>query len=235
MTTDRVSEFFGVVLGPVTREVRRHRNAVHVFRADCVGGDHGTHRAVDTAAEPQCDGGETILGGVIADAHDEGVPNGFEIGQVVSDERGDGVRWFDQRDPVRRSAASVEVDQFESRFKSFGAKPNRTGGVQHRAITIENEVVLTADRVDVHNWCGELRGSGAKQRETGLVLCGVERRCVDNNHCIQLLCGEFGDWAVFAPQVFADEESCDNTAEIENERAGPWDEIALFVENGIGR
>ncbi len=170
-----------------------------VFGAERVGGDDGDERRVDPARETDHDVGEPVLAAVVAGAEHERLvqllvrvewvgdrsvderigraPAG--VADVHDRELGLGVlaARVEQTVPVHRRDRHVDDHQVFDEL--WGAGQQLAFGVDHERSTVEHELVLSADLVDVGDRGVGVLGAGGDHPFPSGVLLPVIRRSVD--------------------------------------------------------
>ena len=172
---------------------------MHVLGAERVGGDDGDERRVDPAGETDHDIGEPVLAAVVAGAEHERFVQllvRFErVGDRSIDERtgraAAGIADVHDREPgLGVLAARVEqavpvdgrdrhVDDHQVFDELWGAGEHLTFGVDDERATVEHELVLSADLVDVRDRGVGVLGAGSDHPFASRVLLPVIWRTVD--------------------------------------------------------
>ncbi len=237
------------------RVARRHEHAVHVLRADGVGGDDGHQRRVDAAGQRDGHVGEPVLVHVVAGAGHEGrvhLVHGREplgdrgTADVVRVVHPRGRRDVDHgqrrlgRPPPGVEQALAEdrlhLDVADERLLGELARPGQqlAVGVEDHRRAVEDQLVLAADLVDVDQGA---RGVGRPGGQHALTLgqpVGVVRRRVDVDHQLGAPRRLRGDGAGGAEGVLADRHADAHPGHLDQRRrAGAGGEVALLVEHRV--
>ena len=130
----------------------------------------------------------------------------------------------------------VEVDDHRVLDELWRARDEQAVAVEHERRAVEDELVLAADLVHVHERAGRIGGAGGEHALALAETVGVVRRRVDVEHELGAARGLLGDRAVRDPRVFADRDAHLHAGDLEeHERVGAGGEVALLVEHGVVR
>ena len=197
--------------------------------------DRGTDRAVDSATQSEDNRRESVFQRVVANSENQRVPRGFDVGEVQCHRGRNGVARFGQRNAVSGETGTGDVDEFQCGREQGCPQKHRSLGIEHGAVSVEHQVVLTPDRVDIHDRRAKFECAGVQKREPSFVFRRVKRGRIDNHDNIEVVFREFRNGSVVSPEILTNQEPGRNPAEIHDERARTGDENAFFVEHRIGR
>ena len=137
--------------------------------------------------------------------------------------------------PGGRGRRKVEIDG-QAAVLELG-RPAQDGfvGTDHERVAVEDQLVLTADHVDVREDATRLGGSSPAQVETGVVLVAFVRRTVDNDEQAGTRCPGGGDGSALLPQVFADRQRDVDPVQPDDAQVVARDEVPELVEDSVVR
>ncbi len=207
-----------------------HADADHVFFADGFDGDGGDESGINAAAETDQHAAKAALANIIACAENEGLKGGIVIDDVVA---------------VIIALIGAGVEENEIFFERFGAGDDFAVRGHGEACAIEDELIVSADHVDVDEREAEALGGGAEDVFAFVTLADIPRRGVDGNDDLRAFVHEFFDWValiaavlpelLIVPAVFADGEGDFGAGQFEDFLRCARKEIAGFVEDVVVR
>jgi len=100
-------------------------------------------------------------------------------------------------------------------------------------VAVEDQIVLTADQVDVGYDRVGLDGAPGDQRQPHFVLVPFEGRAVDHDEQAGIGLQHPVDRAAVAPEVLADHQGDIGPADAQHEQFVPGNEDAVFVEHRV--
>ncbi len=161
------AEFFrelrGIAQAPFARIAGGKRDAPDAFRPERLGGDHGDERRVDAAGEAEHDRLEAALGDVVAHAEDE---RAEELFFLVG-----GKGW---RGHALTGAATIDHEHV---LGEAGAEGEQVAlRVERDAVAVEDQLVVRADHVDLHEWHTFVARDPLQHGEPGRLLAAFPGR-----------------------------------------------------------
>ncbi len=129
-------------------------------------------------------------------------------------------------------SGELEVDDQQLGVELAGAAQHRAAGVDDDRVAVEDELVLSADEVDVRQHALALGGPASAELEAYVVLVGLVRRTVghDEQRCVGSL-GRGG--RAVAPEVLADRERDVDAADLHDVDRVAGDEVADLVADAV--
>ena len=127
----------------------------------------------------------------------------------------------------------IEVPERQVFHEHRAAFDKRAVGVDHEAAAVEDEVVLTADLIQVDDRGVNLGGTTLGELETGVGLAFLIRRAVDGEQQVDVLGGQVGHRAAVLPDVLADGHANGGAVHVEGHGAVAGGEDAEFVEHAV--
>ncbi len=215
-----------VALGVIARIARRHRHTMDVIGTEGIDGDAGDDGRVDATRQRDHDVVETVLGAVVACAeHQCVVQLAIRVERLgdrdrcwrlvddrsVADDHGREQRVghpasrIEQPLAVHRRHRHVDHEQILDELRC----PRQQGAlvVEHDRTTVEHQLVLATDLVDVHDRRVRV-GRPCRQHPLALgALAGVERRRVDVDADLGTGGSLLGDRPERTPDVLADRDA----------------------------
>ena len=115
---------------------------MHAIRAERIDGNRQRQRRVDAARKSHRDAGEAVLVDVVAHAQRERAIDAFLIAELRRDVAGD--RNGDA------AGVAIEFNQERALLEGRRALHDIGGGIHHEGVAVEDQLVLPADHVQVH-------------------------------------------------------------------------------------
>ena len=197
-----------------------HRQGVHRIGPEGIHRDHGHERRVDATGEPEHHLTEAVLAHVVARAEHERAIHLLGLG-------GPG------RPLLGGEAVVVDLDDQEVFVEPRGATGDRAIRRHDQRSSVEHELVLPADGVDVDDPGAGLGGTRPQDVGALLHLAAVERRPVevDDDRRADVAVER---WARL-PGVLADRQADVGAGDLDGDAFGAGDERPAFVEDAVVR
>ena len=240
---------------------RGHRDAVHVLRSECLRREGRGHRGVDPSRHAHHHFPEAVLADVVPEPELEGTSHLLDLVDerdhladclvaVAGWPRRADVDDLDRRDLLaftRKGAAAhvaqtaadhflrLDVDDKQRFLETGCACQHVPFVVEHARVSVENQLVLSADRVAERD---EARVVPRARHEHLLALFGashVERRCRDVDEQLCSAQCEIGRGRARLPHVFAHGQADEGLAVLEQNQVTARREVAVFVEDAVVR
>jgi hypothetical protein len=132
----------------------------------------------------------------------------------------------------RRGGRQLQVDDQQLLLELGGARDLPAVGTHHDRVAIEDELVLTADHVDVRERRVALAGAAGAELEARVVLGPLERRGVDHQQQPGLGGGRHRGRPVL-PDVLADGYRDVDAVDLDDLQRVAWHEVAVLVEDAV--
>ena len=127
----------------------------------------------------------------------------------------------------------IEVPERQVFHEHRAAFDKRAVGIDHEAATVEDQVVLTADLIQVDDRGVDFGGTTLGELETGVGLAFLIRRAVDGEQQVDVLGGQVGHRATILPDVLADGHADGGTIHVEGHGTVAGGEDTEFVEHAV--
>jgi hypothetical protein len=137
--------------------------------------------------------------------------------------------------PPADHCARLDVDDQQRLFEARPARDDLALVVEHARVSVENQLVLAADRVAERDEAGVV----ARTRDEHLLALDlatdVERRRADVHEQLRAREREVGRRRPRLPHVLADGQTDERLAELEQHELAPGREVAVLVEDAVVR
>ena len=131
----------GIVPAHLRGVARGHGHRVHAVCAERIDRDAQCQRRVDASGQAHDHAGKTVLVDVVAGALDQGAVDGFLLGLQRHDRA---------RHRSRARFVALDVDRVQSFRERRCAQGHLCSGVHHEGISVENQLILSADQIHEH-------------------------------------------------------------------------------------
>ena len=220
---ETASDLLRVAHRMIGRVATRQRQRAYGARTYGVDGDRRHQRRVHAARKSEDGGAKAVLAKVVARAHHERFVDLLDLARwlrnVVHVQRL-GVTFVAGVEGVehgaRRRRARLNLAHEQLLAEGAGASDHLSGGVDDQALTIKDELVLTAHQVHVRDRAVRLAGPIAQH---GLALVAPspgERRRVGDDKQGGTLRREFRRRAALGPHVLADQHAYCNAFDVDD-------------------
>ena len=223
--TERPRQRARVVLGSRGGVGGRHDRHAHPLGAERVRGEAADQRRVNPTGEAEHHVGESVLAHVVAQAEAQrGVDLGLRWGN-----------WRRQRSRWRLGGGSGEIELAHKHvlLELRGASDRRAGGVEHEGVTVEDELVLTADQRAEGDVRAVLASALRKQTLALQALAGVVGGGGDVEDQPRSRRDLFCRRSARPPQVLADRQPDGLPPDVDHRARVSGHEVALLVEDAV--
>src|SRR5262249_26229489 len=127
-------------------------------------------------------------------------------------------------------ALTYKVDDMNSLAKRGGTHHHNAIGIHHKRVTIEYQLVLPANHVDICYWQADVNGASTRNGFALPLLVDLVRRCVDHDQQF----GPVGARELCSfrlPDVLAYQQAATKPLYVNHRGLGTCMKVALFVED----
>ncbi len=213
---------------------------MHRVSTECVARDRRHEGGVDATGETEHHRGEAVLAGVVAQPENEcgidvrGILEAWAHRGRLCVVRRHRVRREDRLDgPAAVGQGDVKVDHQQLLDELLPAGEHGSVRGDDERVTVEHQLVLSADGVEVRERAAGLRGSTSAQLESDVVLVALIGRTV--GHEEETWCAErvLRDRPAVLPEVLTDREGDVDPANPDDDGHLARHEVAKLVEDPV--